>query len=296
VDRTAIFTVREVPFSAAVAAAFRVGIEQGRPWLLCIDADVLPIARGIRALLEARSGLSSDCIEVQGLVHDKFFNITRPAGNHLYRTTLVKRALALIPNEGTSLKPESDMLRELASRGRPSLQSSVVVGAHDFEQYYRDIFRTNFLQARKHHNHLDYLVGYWNALAARDPDFRVALAGLEAGLNHEGAMLVDQRSTNALAAQELSRLQLVEKPPLSGTPDIDRLLAEAREGLSPAQTVASAIHQARVHALVLSASADLMSRSQAENWLRRCIPGPLLNCYRRLRRSGREIAANRRGR
>ncbi len=289
----AVFTVREAPFSAAICAGFRLGMEQGRPWLLCIDADVLPIAQGIRGLLNEGRRLSPELFEVQGLVHDKFFNITRPAGNHLYRTALASKALSLIPKEGTSLKPESDMLREFASRGYPYLQSSTLVGVHDFEQYYRDVFRTNFLQARKHHSHLDYLVGYWSALADRDPDFRVALAGLEAGLRHEGVMFVDQGFASSLVEKELSRLRLVEKPPLSAQPDIESLLRESEELLSLAQKTASAVHQTRVHEIVFSSSTELAKRTRLENWLRRRTPVSVLNSWRRFRRTARGIIARR---
>src|SRR5687767_7506139 len=98
--------MKTFPFSKAVEEGFTIALKRKKPWLLCIDADVLVSENGVNQLLKVAASAGESVFEVQGLVLDKFFKIYRPAGNHLYRTRYVERARQLIPIEGSSLRPE----------------------------------------------------------------------------------------------------------------------------------------------------------------------------------------------
>lgn len=220
------------PFHATLRQALELGLEQGRPWTLCIDADVLALP-GLTHFIELARAPSRQIFEAQALIVDKLLPVRRPAGNHLYRTSLIERALPLIPIAG-SLRPESDMILAMAALGFGAWQSSIVIGLHDFEQNHEDIYRKALLHGRKH----DYLIPIfrpiWETLAGRDADFRLALQALDDAIAFVGTPDIS-RDFGALAADEaVSRLRLPGKGLLKALSrkDVDILLAQHTRMLS----------------------------------------------------------------
>lgn len=218
-----IHRVSARPFRATLRLALEKGLAEGRPWTLCVDADVLPLP-GLAALLDEARRLPGEVFELQGRVFDKLMASPRAAGNHLYRTALIARALPLIP-DAASLRPETDMLEAMASRGHPWRQSLALVGLHDFEQSYADLYAKAWLHGRKHRYLLPLLRPLWQMLAREDDDYRVALLALEASGRHEGPVTASRGDSEAGASAAAARLGLAEKPPLDGAPDAATLQA-----------------------------------------------------------------------
>ncbi len=206
-----IHTINTRPFSEAIRKAFQLGVTHHLPWTLCIDADVLVTREGIAQLIERSHQLEKNIFEIQGLVLDKFFGVKRPAGNHLYRTDLIPKALELIPEEGKSLRPESDMLNAMSALGYPWAQQEVLVGLHDFEQFYSDIYRKCFLQAHKHQWILPEIEAFWQSMRTEDKDYEVALWGLQSGKVYQGTIRVDKNFLQEEANNVLSLKGIPEK-------------------------------------------------------------------------------------
>ena len=143
-----IVIIHEVPFEAVVAKTFTLGSERGLRWTLAVDADVLFADEAVAKLMAIAEKADENVFEIQGQTLDKFFAGPRPAGHHLFRTSLFAKALAHVPQEGVSLRPESFVMKKMASTGYPWLQEELIVGLHDHEQYYRDIYRKSFVQAK----------------------------------------------------------------------------------------------------------------------------------------------------
>jgi hypothetical protein len=229
--------LNSVPFSKAIADSWEVGRVQKRPWLLCIDADVLVSLKGVKHLLERASALEENVFEIQGLVLDKFIPVLRPAGNHLYRVSLTDKAYQLIPSEGTSLRPESDMLNRMTTAGHPWVQCDAVVGLHDFEQFNADIYRKCFLQAHKHKSLLNEVEPYWISEAVQDMDFKIALMAVLSGKLHSGTILIDKRFLNEEIEKTLSILSIAEKSKFILTDgmlnEVEKTLKELYAKISP---------------------------------------------------------------
>lgn len=209
-----VHVIHEVPFSRAVRRCFEIGIEQGRKWTLVVDADVL-----VRAAFTAEALLFADrqqanTFVVQGLVHDKFFNLLRPAGNHLYRTRHLPLALSLIPKEGSTLRPEATTIDRMVERGFLFFQKDFVAGLHDYGQHYVDIAKKCFVQAHKHDRFVGHVWPQWQARAERDPDFRAAIIGAEAGRQHRETVYIDNAFLKARIAADGSGAALGRKEPL----------------------------------------------------------------------------------
>ncbi|PKO72738.1 MAG: hypothetical protein CVU20_01560 [Betaproteobacteria bacterium HGW-Betaproteobacteria-14] len=218
-----IHRVSDRPFSATLRRSLEKGLAEGRPWTLCIDADVLVLPE-LADLLEAANDAPAEVFELQGLVFDKLMTAPRAAGNHLYRTSLIARALPLIP-AGHSLRPESDMVEAMAAQGFPNRQSATLIGLHDFEQSFRDLHAKAFLHGHKHRFLLPLYRPLWQMLAPIDDDFRVALAALDAAQAEDDAPSISRDFRAGSAEAAAARLALREKPVLDIVPDAATLRA-----------------------------------------------------------------------
>lgn len=182
VPKDQIFFVSEVPFAKTLKKSLELGIERDQKWTLCVDADVLLKHSAISDLIKIGETQSENVVEIQGGVLDKFFFGPRPAGNHLYKTQHLVRALEAIEDSNSSIRPEHSMLKRLAEQGFVWKNIDVVVGLHDFEQSNFDIFRKCVVQAHKHSYHIQKLYERWSLFDHHDLDFKIALAGLGTGI------------------------------------------------------------------------------------------------------------------
>lgn len=165
-------------FPETLRASLLKGIASGRPWTLCVDADVLPLPTIRDFIAEAKQLPPSYC-EAQALVADKLLPAQRPAGNHLYRTALLPHALEYLPR-GPVLRPESSMIEAMVAAGFPYHQSDCLVGLHDFEQWPQDLFNKAALHGHKHDYLAELILPLWQRWSNQDPDYRIALMGFAA--------------------------------------------------------------------------------------------------------------------
>ena len=176
-----IYRVTGVPFAACLRKAFQQGQQAALPLTLCVDADVIIDAAGVKSLIQVALRDESTVFEWNSLCFDRFFGIERPVGVRLYRTDKLPALEQVIPEEGTSLRPESDAITAVISQGWRQRRTAIFAGAHDFQQYYHDVYRKCYLQAHKHQGFLDFPSQMWRALAPSQPDFAVALLALRDG-------------------------------------------------------------------------------------------------------------------
>lgn len=195
--------------------AFEIGLARGRIWTLCIDADVLVTERGVRELVAVAERQADSVFEVQGLIADKFFGFLRPAGNHLYRTQHLEKGIQCIPHQSGVLRPEHSTILRMREHGYQDIQLPVLVGLHDFEQTYQDIYRKCFLQARKHEWLKDFLLDRWSSQETDDPDYRVAVLAFIDGQSSDGEICVSKQIDTKRFEHALGSLGLSEKSPLS---------------------------------------------------------------------------------
>lgn len=205
--------VSATPFTATLHQAYSKGIEADKKWTFCIDADVIPAEDCIEKILSIADKLEGSAFEAQGLIYDKIFGVMRPAGNHLYRTSLFPDALKILENSPQHLRPETNILRTMARNHNHSwFQDSAFIGLHDFGQYYTDIIRKILLQYFKFPDARDSLVEAFEAKAqAGDTDFQVALEGIHYARTSMTEAFVDADFLNQHADTIFPRLQMGEK-------------------------------------------------------------------------------------
>lgn len=208
-----VVVVREAPFSAAMRKSFEIGLERGLPWTFCVDADVLLRPGSVETMVRLADEQEENVCEIQGYILDKFFGGPRHGGVHLYRTSLLPLVLANIPAEGVNVRPERHTLYAMKTQGYPWVSVPYLVGLHDFEQYYRDIFRKCFVQAHKHLYRAELMITFWRDQVVQDEDYAIALQGFARGVTHFNAVLIDVKKT--LYQEEFTTLSVQEKDDLA---------------------------------------------------------------------------------
>ena len=208
-----VVTIQESPFSLAVRKSYELGSQSGKKWTLCIDADVLVKKGAIQELIQYAESLEENVFEVQGTFIDKFLAIRRTGALHLYRSSLLPKALEVIPPEGSTLRPEGSTLKAMAALGYPFALTDILVGIHDFEQYYADIYRKCYTHAHKHSKFIADIESYWKAHQI-DKDYEVALLGCRAGKVYEQTVYIDKRFLAEEAEEVLLLKKIKEKPPI----------------------------------------------------------------------------------
>lgn len=199
-DSEDIEIVSEHPFSSALRSSLEAGLKKGKPWTLIIDADVILSPGSIKNLLQSAEAKDGKVCEVQGLVFDKFFNCFRAAGNHMYRTSLIKEVLSCVSHDGKLIRPETYALELMTALGYPWYNLPTIVGVHDFEQWNEDIFRKFYLQSHKNIPQALRLVELWRDKSDFDDDFRVGIEGFCFGLKHRPSIFVNSKDTDIVGA------------------------------------------------------------------------------------------------
>jgi hypothetical protein len=209
-----VHVVSEKPFEATLRKTYEIGIESGDKWLMTLDADVFLRENAVSKLMTEAEVLPGYYFQIEGLVHDKLTGLYRKAGHRMYRTKYLKAALKHIPADNIEVRPEYSTLQKMGAIGFPSMEINSVFGVHDYEQYYRDIYRKAFVHANKHLVWLPRLVSRWKKLAANDDDFHIALRGLYDGLISLTDAKIDTRDYTEAAECAMGDLGLQEKPSL----------------------------------------------------------------------------------
>lgn len=207
-----VFTIHEVPFSSALKKSFQIGLEENRTWTYCIDADVLLHPRSVKKMTEIAEKERKNVCEVQGFVMDKFFGGPRQAGNHLYRTALLDKIIECIPEEGVDIRPERYTLGKMAKMGYTWKSVPLIVGLHDHEQYYFDIYRKAYVYGIKHLDRAELLIKNWRKNAERDPDYQVALKAFSDSLFSTRKAFIDR--SQELYGEKFQALDILEKEEL----------------------------------------------------------------------------------
>lgn len=249
------------PFHETLRQSLELGIREGRPWTLCIDADVL-ILPEIAAFLAEAAQLPPNVLGAQALVLDKLIPSRRPAGNHLYRTELIPLALPLIPTSD-SLRPETDMIRAMADKGFSFHQSSRLVGLHDYEQSCKDVYMKAFLHGHKHRFLMHLFRPLWEDLSRTDDDYRIALLALDDALRHEEMPQVSRDFREREARDALDKLGIPEKLPF---PTVDADCVCNTAGSATSALGEEALRLARgIQSMIDAAMAQLSAQTALED-------------------------------
>ena len=222
-----VFQIREQPFTHAVRRTFEIGIAERRKWTAAIDADVLVRSGAFEDLIDLAERSPEELFELEGRIWDKLFCGPRPGGIHLFRTTLIPKAIDDLDWEEPTHRPESRVIQRMVSLGHPQNKHEVIVGIHDFFQYERDLYRKGFVHAQKHASQVEtFFQPMWQRLAKIDPDFQTVLHGMNDGRAVSGYAITDVTYFQDQLEAKLRGLGIREKQELIQKIDPDAILRE----------------------------------------------------------------------
>lgn len=210
-----VIAIREAPFERALAKMCDVALARNATWTLSVDADVLLDAEAVELVLKKSAMLDRGVFHVQPPILCNLFGGIRTAGVRLFRTENLQRFRELIPSDGTEMRPETYVVNQMTAEGFRTELLPDVVGIHDFEQYYRDIYRKAFVHGQKHVSRLPILLPAWKQRSATDPAFQVAIRGATDGLLSDGNVVLDPTFYEERANIALQNIGLVEKGELA---------------------------------------------------------------------------------
>lgn len=205
-----VYIVKASPFGETLRQSYKLALTFEQEWTPMIDADVLlrpgTIEQGIKYLQSCRDNVF--CLD--GKTKDKIFMRRRRAGIHIYRTSMISYAKKYINDK--KLKPETHVRREMEKMGYVTVTGKTVFGFHDYEQYYRDLWRKAVAQSQKLAGLIrrSGIVKKWATLSLSDPDFLVVFTAHLHGIKNHKKILIDSRIDYG-SAEGLKKLGLEEK-------------------------------------------------------------------------------------
>ena len=199
------------PFWRTLREGLTRGMNSGAPWVLSVDADVLPSPGVVPHVMKWIGGADPKVAVVSGMIQDKFTATVRFGGIRLYRAEALPAMLDAMPAMGETVRPESTAIKRLTEQGWKHTLVPELVGLHDYEQYFRDIYRKAFLHMQKHGARMARFLELWMRLADEDTDYQAALAGAADALVFRRAVDCDAGHEAFQGQNALARLGLVEK-------------------------------------------------------------------------------------
>ena len=200
------------PFVEAVRRTWQAGRRSGRPWTVCVDADVLVRPERVRELLAVGLASPPSVFSVQGLILDKLIPTVRPSGVRLYRNAFSVEAQEHIPRVTEHPRPETLTNERLQQQGYQLAQTDLVCGLHDFEQDYDDLYRTGFVHAHKHGTLGTPMWENWTRRARHDRDIAATLLGAQAAAKFSDPLRIDLHYGAEYRSMDLKRNGFLPKP------------------------------------------------------------------------------------
>lgn len=219
-------TIECTPFEEAIKKAFRIGIESGRKWLVTVDADVLIKKGGIVDLINFGDSMSRKVFQYEGYLYDGLLLKYRQGGVKVYRGDLLPRAISMIPEPGTQIRPETYTQNKMAKSGYKRKRVEVVAGVHDYEQFYKDVYRKCYVHAVKHQEEVLELLPKWSVLSKTDETYNVATFGAFDGLKLDQKVLLDVDYFERISRDALKKYDITETKKLDPKEITDANISE----------------------------------------------------------------------
>lgn len=216
--------VKLSPFKAALEECFRIAIKSGKKWLITVDADMLVLPDTINILLEQAEKMPENYMQLQGKIFDKITGTIRKAGPRIYRIKLLPHALEYSTSSQDNIRPEGSLVSALSKQGMPSRYISKVTSYHDFEQFYKDLYRKAYVHANKHQNFAGQLIQRSIENKEQDKDFQVIFRAVVDGLEGSEDLSIDTNMFQKKSKRGLELLGIEEKKPIRDTINPLRIL------------------------------------------------------------------------
>lgn len=204
-----VHVVRTMPFGESIRQTYALMATFDQEWTPVIDADVLlypdVLAKAVRELTGMKNVFCLD-----GKTDDKIMMCRRRAGIHIYKTVLAAAGMKYV--DDNRVKPESHVRKCMEKLGYKTHVSKIIFGKHDYEQYYRDLWRKSACQTKKLAGKIagSHIREKWRIMARTDKDYAVVLAAHNFATRSCSKIIIDARIDYG-ARYGLQKLRIKEK-------------------------------------------------------------------------------------
>lgn len=232
-----LLVIRQQTHADAVEKTLRVAADQSQDWTVAIDADMLLYPGVVDRMRSELYSTHNSASVVHFAVSDKLYRMKRWGVTVFSRDAACEGGPILQAlRDGSNLKIERALIKELQNRGREVSFSRTDVALHDFLQYYADLYRKAYLNAIRNPDITRRAHRPWRKMAAVDRDYAAILKG------SEDALTETRQLSNSVADFEPAMLQariqslgLEEKENLTEDSynnwDIEKMVSEQRLSL-----------------------------------------------------------------
>ena len=168
----AVMVLRVRPFAEAVRAGFRAAIGGGYRWLVTCDADILIDEACAQKVELIKRRLHPGQWQAIARVRCRLAG-DRKGGLRVSRVAALARKLEAVRDDVT--RPEAELCRIGAGDW---IYAPEIMGRHDYEQWYRDLYRKGSAHRAKHASWGRKIAPRWRA--SLDRDLLAAAAGWDA--------------------------------------------------------------------------------------------------------------------
>ena len=188
------------PFPRSVVQGFRTAAREQPEWVFTLDADTILVHDAIARLRTLCDHAEPEVFHVKGLLLCRVYGGAQPRGFHAFRGSMLPEALGHLDAVENTTRPETSVVRRMEAAGHPSRFYAEILGIHDFEQRFSDLFHKLRSRARRAGD-LERLRSRLQSLTDLHDDFRAASWGLE-----DGIRFPDSSDDEALARFEALRI------------------------------------------------------------------------------------------
>ena len=212
-----IIIVRESTHAKAIEKTFIASLNSMADWVIVVDADVLFQVDAVSRIRSKLDSCADNVFVVHFAIFDKLYSMKRWAGVHVYRVTMLEELYDKFKKirKKPNLKIEAATIKEVEKSNKQSLFIKDVVGIHDFEQNYKDIYRKAYLNTIRNPGNIKHARKNWKRKSSDDADYLVMLKAVN-DARAENRKLANSVNDFSLAelTEIINNLGLIEKSPL----------------------------------------------------------------------------------
>lgn len=243
--------IEERPFARSLERSIDIAIQSGCEYAVFLDGDVLLRKNAFQIFTREVKNWPMKWYKMNCCIMDYAFAGPTYGGAHIYRVAYLRNAWVHVQDSYRAQRPETFVAMRMAGSGYPTILRKDIVGVHDYEQYYKDMYRKCFVRACKFNRRIGFMLERCLTGIEGDPTRRVMLRGFLDGLAYwpSGQLApLDVFWYEERSADVVRKLGLQEKGELTGLDEDfadaiidsfvpDRLYEENRHWIAPDMTV-----------------------------------------------------------
>lgn len=204
-----VHIIRAFPFGESIRQTYKMALDIGQEFIPVVDADVILKPGVLKQAMQEMATKNKNIFCLDGKTNCKVMLQNRRAGIHIYRTSMIETAYKFI--DDNHIKPESNVRRSMVKLGFPTYSSKIIFGLHDWEQYYKDLWRKTVLQTYKLAKMIGNRPQKWKRLSENDLDYKVIFHAHNYGKTLDrNTFRIDARKDYG-AVDGLQKLEIEEK-------------------------------------------------------------------------------------